>query len=67
MVQKKKATVGGFREGSGRKPVLQNPVKKLFRLEPRHIKVLERYAASHRMSGGCNEALRDILDSYEFT
>ena len=64
--KKKKMTHGGFRKDSGRKPFLIDAVKKLFRLEPRHIQVLQNYATKESLDGGCNAALRDILDKHEF-
>lgn len=51
--------------GAGRPVMLNKPVKKLFRLEPRHVKILERYAKTNKLSGGCNEAMRHILDTYD--
>ena len=62
----KKSKVGGFREGSGRKPVLENPIPKLFRLEPRHVNTLKQFAKRNKLVGGCSEALRVILDTFDF-
>lgn len=50
----------------GRPAVLNDPVKKLIRFEPRHIRILERYARSKKLPG-VNAAVRDILDKYDFT
>ncbi len=48
-----------------RPAVLNDPVKKLIRFEPRHIRILERYAKRNELPG-VNAAVRDILDSYDF-
>lgn len=53
------------RGAMGRPPFLKDPVKKLFILEPKHVKILEGIRRKEKLSG-CSEALRFILENYSF-
>lgn len=53
---------GGQREGAGRRPFLEDPVRVTFNLEARHVESLRAY----QEAGGCatlSEALREVLEA----
>lgn len=55
-------THGGYREGAGRTPELEEPQKVLVTLEGRHLEFLEGYQEEHELSRSA--AVRKILDRY---
>jgi len=53
------------KRSSGRPRVLDNPIRRLFVLEEKHVKRLASIARREKLSGN-SEALRFILDNYRF-
>jgi hypothetical protein len=52
---------GGFREGSGRKPVLDGGIKRTFVLTPVHLAMIDAWAQRH-MIDNRSAALRHLIE-----
>ncbi len=52
---------GGQREGAGRKPLLDAPVKRTWVLTEYHLSLIEQWQQAHNCSA--SEALRQMLES----
>jgi hypothetical protein len=53
---------GGRRAGSGRKPLAEGIVRRLFALTPRHLELLEQYRQRHELASG-SAAMRHLIES----
>ena len=61
--KKQKAQRGGYRPNSGRNPELDDPLRRVFTLEARHLPKLDRYVKRYELSGR-SAAIRDLIDEY---
>jgi hypothetical protein len=60
-VQPKQGSRGGKREGAGRPPILDKPMRQTVYLQQRHMHLITEWQEKYRMT--FSEALRAILDS----